>query len=367
MKRWAPLVRGITDWTCVLAIQDRGSPRMHMVLWTGRSAEDLIQDENIVCARTPDPSDTVYPSVIRHQIYTYNDRYCKNGDPTADCRFGYQKAHQTSFIENDKSFYKRGFRDQNVNTYCPFLLSMFKCNMNIQVNTGCAAMHYLAKYLTKAEQDTDFSVVPNSFRPQQVDIQDHLKARIVGSVEVSYMLLGLHMNESSRTVVFIAINLPTEDIRTICTDIQDIAENSTEISHDSLVTRYEQREVATNIALVEFVQFYYEVTTSKETWRSQCNIKNTPPFYDKELPVAIKSCNRSVYRLAQRKKRFWRTRFISPSADSESYYYQQILIHYPIFGKTFEEAKNEMMQTLARTTTSWKEFFVYLVLYTLIM
>lgn len=43
-KRWAQKIGGITDWSYVMEIQDRGSPHMHVVLWTVKSAQELNAD-----------------------------------------------------------------------------------------------------------------------------------------------------------------------------------------------------------------------------------------------------------------------------------------------------------------------------------
>lgn len=89
------------------------------------------------------------------------------------------------------------------------------------------------------------------------------------------------------------------------------------------------------------------------------------PFYGGELPKIIIS-KRSNYLLKQTTPALWRTRLISPSVDSEEYYYQQILIYLVIYGTTFERAKLSMMratekQQKAGLIPSWKDFFVFLV------
>jgi hypothetical protein len=73
----------------VLEIQDRGSPHNHMVLLTEKTAEELLQDEAVVCARMPANNNILYPLVLRHQIHKCSTRYCRNNDPMANCKFHY--------------------------------------------------------------------------------------------------------------------------------------------------------------------------------------------------------------------------------------------------------------------------------------
>jgi hypothetical protein len=129
----------------IACIVDRGSPHMHVVLWANKTAQELLQDENVVCAKLPDTNNVLYPLVVRHQIHRCNTRYCRNNDPGADCRFHYpQPPVDEPYIENDRCHYGRRVQDEYVNPYCPYLLAMFKCNMDMQVNIGQSALYYLA-------------------------------------------------------------------------------------------------------------------------------------------------------------------------------------------------------------------------------
>jgi hypothetical protein len=59
--------------------------------------------------------------------------------------------------------------------------------MDIQVNTGQSALHYL----TKVDNDVEFNLVSHHRPQQDVKMSDHLKARIVGSLEAAYLILSL--------------------------------------------------------------------------------------------------------------------------------------------------------------------------------
>lgn len=59
---------------------DRGSPHKHLVLWTNKSADELILDEAIVCARLPPVNSPLHKLVARHQIHVCDIKYCQKGD-----------------------------------------------------------------------------------------------------------------------------------------------------------------------------------------------------------------------------------------------------------------------------------------------
>lgn len=75
----------------MLEIQDRGSPHKHMVLWTNKSADELLADESVVCARMPPINSPLHKLVTDHQIHKCNAPYCMEGDAQDACRFGYPK------------------------------------------------------------------------------------------------------------------------------------------------------------------------------------------------------------------------------------------------------------------------------------
>lgn len=118
---------------------DRDSPHMHMVLWTERDAESLLEDESIVCARLPPTDHHLYTLVTKYQRYQCNDRYRKKGDPLANCRFHFPKPIvQEPHFESNHAQYCRGPTDVFVNQYNnTYLLSLFQCSsIKIQVSRG---------------------------------------------------------------------------------------------------------------------------------------------------------------------------------------------------------------------------------------
>lgn len=103
------------DWQNPMHL-DRGSPHMHMVLWTERDVEPLIEDESIICASLPPTDHHFYPLVTKYPMHQCNERYCKKGDPLANCRFHFPKPIvQEPHFESNHAQYSRGSADVFVN------------------------------------------------------------------------------------------------------------------------------------------------------------------------------------------------------------------------------------------------------------
>lgn len=121
-----------------------------------------------------------------------------------------------------------------INNFNPYLLAVWRANMDIQYNRGKAAVRYLAKYMAKNESETLFEIsnkatnggyrVNNDRTPKE-----HFKNRVVGAVEAVYDLMGWHKHQTSRSVNFIQTNMPSEDRRLLKSDVKDLHPNSDKI------------------------------------------------------------------------------------------------------------------------------------------
>lgn len=144
---FARKVEGIKDWPYTIELQDRGSPHVHMVLWTGQSAEQLMLIDDLVVAQIPNPRHDrhLYDLVIPRQIHKCSN-YCRRDKEM--CRFGFPKpvADLKEFDPiTHRAIYKRTTIDSNVNAYCPYLLKLTEVWMDIQMNLGQLVVGYLAK------------------------------------------------------------------------------------------------------------------------------------------------------------------------------------------------------------------------------
>lgn len=121
-----------------------------------------------------------------------------------------------------------------VNSYNPYLLGVWRANMDIQYNKGEAAVRYLAKYMAKNETEAVFEIINkgtsgNYKIKNEKSSKEHFKNRIVGAVEAVYDIMGWHKHQSSRAVVFVQTNLPGDDRRLIKPDIKEIDPGSNKI------------------------------------------------------------------------------------------------------------------------------------------
>lgn len=116
--------------------------------------------------------------------------------------------------------------------------------------------------------------------------------------------------------------------------------------------------------LVDFVSYYYPCARNlKNYYRGQTETMVYQEEYGKQLPLGLIS-GENVYRLRLKSRRFWRTRLVNAMVDSETYYYQQILIHIPVYGCMFIELKENIMKPVGGTVDyvySWREFYKRLV------
>ncbi|KAK4520015.1 Glutamate--tRNA ligase mitochondrial [Mucor velutinosus] len=238
-KQWATKIGGITDWCYVMEIQDRGSPHNHMLLWTNKSADELLLDETIVCARMP------------------------------------------------------------------------------PINSP------------------------------------------------------LHNHQKSREVVWVPMNLPHDQSRGIRPDFLDLSipGSSKQVFAKTLVDHYEARTGNTTVQsllLIDFVKYYYPCSTTKEKQQYQRLAEENQMEYQQEYgqhpPSAIIS-GEITFRLRKIKCRFWRTRLVSAMSDSETFYYQQILTHMPVYGRSFTDFKDDSLRASPNDDRvfSWHDLYQHLV------
>lgn len=110
------MVGGIREWSWAMELQDRGSPHLHIVFWTGKTAEGLLQTPVIVFAQLPDKLDDadLYHFVTTKQVHTFGT-YCQVQNAPGQCRFGYPKfPSEVDEIDaiTQRTTYKRGYSDE---------------------------------------------------------------------------------------------------------------------------------------------------------------------------------------------------------------------------------------------------------------
>lgn len=351
-----------------MEIQDRGSPHIHMVLWTGKTSNELITSDDIVCCRIPDAhhDEELHHLVTSLQIHQCGP-YCLRQNHL--CRFGFPKepSEENGFCPMTlRAFYKRSGVDAHVNNYNPYLLKLMKCSMDIQINSGHRVLPYLAKYLSKPGEDE----ATMDFHMETA--HDHFQARVVGAVDAAFFVLGMHKHQSSRGVVFISTTFPGKDERRQLKDSSRLAtlpEDSTDIFTATHVQKYLKRHHQLEaLTMPEYFTTYFILSEMdiRDTFdddnptiygqisRATINAQEQQ-FYHPELRKSIpKQCTdqfgrRYKARAARTKLPLWRTHQYAQS-EGEAFFYQQMMLYYAMNQTDHDE--------LLRTHGSWRQVFL---------
>lgn len=264
--------------------------------------------------------------------------------------------------EDHQVIYKRDVTDCMVNNYNPYLLSVFRTNMDIQYNDGPQAVRYLAKYMAKDDYSTSVSF-KNLGKPNQGHYQkssyikesEHLKTRIVGAVEAVYDLQGWHKHSNSRNVIFIKTALRGHSSLRIRDDVKSLPEDSEDIYTKSQVEIYEKRFGGDDLTLPKFYCYYVPKTTSDEDPEAEeveQEMEDRSFHTESKLPKFIFSGKKTFVLRARDKVAFWRT-FNESEMNGEPFYYQQIVTKKVIYNTTFEKAKG--------TYHTWKDYYQHLI------
>ncbi|CEP09614.1 hypothetical protein [Parasitella parasitica] len=366
LGHFADQIGGVKEHSWVMEIQDRGSPHIHLVLWTEKTVDQLI-DMGVVHTGFPpgvsqnDP--LMHHLVNTHQLHTCNENYCKRGQPDRPCRFGFPKPQSpvTYMDENHQVIYRRDVTDCMVNNYNPYLLAVFRANMDIQYNDGPQAVRYLAKYMAKDDYSTTvtFKNVGKSNqghyqKSAYVKESEHLKTRIVGAVEAVYDLLGWHKHSNSRNVLFLKTALIGHSSLRIRDDIKQLPQDSEDIYAKTQIEIYENRDGAKNLTLPEFFCFYIRKSQAPEDTeiRHTQEMINRRFYSASELPKFVYSEKLSFILRTRDRVAFWRT-YNESEMNGETFYYQQVVTKKAIFGTTFQNAKGAYH--------TWKDYYEHLI------
>lgn len=340
-----------------------------MVLWTGLDAESLMAQDDLVVCQIPSPKTNAELNalVLKYPIHNCQP-YCSSA---GNCRFGFPKDPETSNhfrSENGRSraYYKRDVRDARVNNYNPYLLQLTSAAMDIQINYSDGVLFYLSKYLTKLDDE-----VPLHHHMETQ--KDHLKGRVIGSVDAAYFLCGWNKHCNSRDVVFINITaLGKEQRRNVTPLIASFPPNSTRIFTKTYIEKYfaHHRQLQ-HITLVEYFTLYrvsveedVDDEFENEVLTSHSGLGELAgSFYtieaeewddrvDMSLPIYCTDATVRRYhkRDSARKLPFWRTHLYSQN-DVEAFFYQHLILYMPF------STKGDLDDFFATNHRSWRDSF----------
>lgn len=164
----------VTDYFSRIEFQNRGSPHVHMFIWTddlpdkisAQTASDFVSyiDRTIFSEILDEDTDPeLYELVTKLQTHAHSP-YCTRGYRSA-CRFNFPRppCQETKIIsnvnlspKNKARFYitKRSATAGYINDYNSVILRHWRANMDIQlIRNAEGAAYYVCAYLCKAEPD----------------------------------------------------------------------------------------------------------------------------------------------------------------------------------------------------------------------
>ena len=90
--------------------------------------------------------------------------------------------------------------------YCPQLLLLFDCHLNVEISAGLGTVKYLSKYIYK---DPDRATIEISGGMQD-EIKAHLDDQFIGPTEACWKIFEFNIHRESPAVQRLPIHLPNE-------------------------------------------------------------------------------------------------------------------------------------------------------------
>ncbi|KAG5674477.1 hypothetical protein PVAND_004445 [Polypedilum vanderplanki] len=230
--------RVIDNWWRI-EFQKRGSPHLHLVVWTENAPSfetpegiELI-DKVVSCYYPSEQEDPELHNLVKKNQRHQHTHTCHKNN-SQNCRFAFprQPCQQTrvvppssdEFIRNGGRFctLKRNSNETYINNYNPEILKLWNGNMDIQpCGNNEAIAFYIAKYVAKSEPtDLTGSIAAaiRKIRLEETNISRKLfkicmrilKEREVSAAECAYRLCHLPLRGSSRTTVFLNTRKPEQ-------------------------------------------------------------------------------------------------------------------------------------------------------------
>ena len=228
----------------VIEFQKRGLPHAHILLFLApesklRTVEEI---DSAICAEIPPESSPVLRNlVITNMLHNRCDgnldAKCLNEQGICSKHFPKHFVRDTIYEgDNSKVSYRRrspadggqtyidargiAYDNRWVVPYNPYLLSRYRCHINVEFCASISACKYLFKYVYKGldramvslrEQDVGHRGSSTESVSVVVDeISNYQNARSIGAAEASWHLFGFAMSEQEPAVQRMAVHLKDE-------------------------------------------------------------------------------------------------------------------------------------------------------------
>ncbi|XP_033756117.1 uncharacterized protein LOC117338862 [Pecten maximus] len=304
-------IGSVTDTFQRIEFQNRGSPHVHMMIWTENapkynidSEEDIIRyvDKHVTCSLAVDDD---MQEFIKMQVHKHS-KTCKKGGRSV-CRFGfplpplpntmllepletdietgcdmsyeefltevvqieeaeYIKCIRSS-LKGPKIFLKREPKEMRVNYYNTTVLQAWKANLHLQfVLDPYACAMYIVSYISKSQRGMSTMLEQASKEAAEGNIDLKRQVRHIGNKflnfveisaqEASYLVLQMPLTRASREVIFINTSLPKDRVFLLKSQeqLKDLPKNSTDVESDNIIKRYARRpKKLENYCLADYV------------------------------------------------------------------------------------------------------------------
>ena len=217
----------------VVEFQKRGLPHAH-VLVTLKHDSKLSTIDNIdkfISAKIPDPEDDpiLYQIVVKNIIHGPCDNRCII-DGKYSKHFPKQFREETVLSADGYPYYRRRNdnrtivrHNQNVDNrfvvpYCPGLLRIFNCDINVEVVSSVKSVKYLYKYVYKGYDAANITIEENDNDRviNHDEIRSYIETRYVSPVEACYRI----MQGKTHSIVRLSVHLPNQQ-SIVIDDIND--------------------------------------------------------------------------------------------------------------------------------------------------
>jgi len=98
------------------------------------------------------------------------------------------------------------FTNQYVVSYCPQLLLLFDCHLNVEISARLGTVKYLSKYIYKGPDRATMEISGG----MQDEIKAHLDGCFIGPIEACWKIFEFNMHRESPAVQRLPIHLPNE-------------------------------------------------------------------------------------------------------------------------------------------------------------
>jgi hypothetical protein len=305
----------VSDYWWRLESQSRGSLHVHMIIWLEEVPDNV--SEWPISTQMP-AEDPLRSFVVKYQLHQCTQARCSCQcnfvAANCTCTEGFPKpvSEVTELSADGKRWrYKRrnGY-DQYITPFHPKLIQVSDSVMDIQRCTGHGVARYLAKYCAKAEPTQEFEADGGP------SAQQHIRGRRVGIPELYLHLSGSHAVQSSRSIVQVALFLPSTRERAVkpLHQLQTMDESDTDVFVDGALEKYMDRpDELENTTILDYYKKYDILVASRSERR------NATVIHDRKQRRVQRAKEDHVVRILP---------FCKP-AGGEQYYFQLLLLTQP--------------------------------------